>query len=210
VFIDIHTHNKLTKNPLSVLSTCISAARELLEANTTNYISVGIHPWEVHQTNSGIFEELITLASDKRVVAIGECGIDKNSRASIKEQDYFFERQIQISETLQKPLIIHCVAAFNEIVALKKRIKPKQLWIIHGFRGKPQLAQQLLSQGLILSYGEKFNPLSVAITPLDKLCVETDESSLPIENIYLNIAAIKNCLPQEINAASKILSIYYC
>lgn len=81
----------------------------------------------------------------------------------------------ELSETLRKPLILHIVKSFPEIIAFRKQWKPTQPWIIHGFRGKPQLARELLAHGFHLSYGKKYNPVSLAITPASRLLRETDE-----------------------------------
>ena len=123
---------------------------------------------------------------------MGECGLDKHSTATIATQTAFFIDQITISEQLEKPLIIHCVGCFNEVLRIKKEIKPVQPWIIHGFRGKPQLAKQLLRAGFYLSYGEHFNAESVKITPLGKLMIETDESTKNIADIYQAISDSKS------------------
>lgn len=80
-------------------------------------------------------------------------------------------------------MILHVVKAFPEIMALRKSLKPTQQWIIHGFRGKPQLAESLLRAGFDISLGEHFNPASAAIIPPSRLFAETDESLLPIEEI---------------------------
>lgn len=210
VYIDIHTHNPQPDNPFAVVNLNIEMAGHFLENSPDGYCSVGIHPWDVHRTDSSVFQQFEKLAQHPKVVAIGECGLDKNSTATISEQNYFFERQIRLSEEVEKPLIIHSVATFNEIIAMKKRHKPQQVWIIHGFRGKPETAKQLLNHGFMLSYGEKFNPLSVEITPVERLCVETDESSLDISEIYKKIAAIKSRHTNELNAACRLLKLYIC
>ena len=62
-------------------------------------------------------------------------------------------------------------------------MKLKQLWIIHGFRGKKQTAMQLIKQGIALSLGEHFNEEAAAAIPEDMLCVESDESTLSINLI---------------------------
>lgn len=209
-YIDIHTHSEQNHNPFAVRNLKIDEAKLFFDAHPESYCSIGIHPWDVHLADTLMLVELEKLAANKMVVAIGECGLDKNSTASIKEQDYYFERQVMLSEKLQKPLIIHVVASFNEIMAMKKRIQPMQAWIIHGFRGKPELAKQLLKMGFILSFGEKFNPLSVEITPLNQLCVETDTSFMKIEDIYQTISGIKACQPSELNAGCHILKLFYC
>lgn len=210
VRIDTHTHQIDSKNPFAIRNLNIEEVDEFLQTSKAGFCSVGIHPWRVHLYRTDIMDKIENWASDKRVVAIGECGLDRNSKANIKEQIFFFERQILLSEKLKKPMIIHCVACFNEIMNLRNRHNPSQNWVIHGFRGKPQLAQQLLNSGLALSFGEHFNPLSVEITPFDKLCIETDESNISIDQLYKNIASVKNCRPDQLNGACQLLKLYVC
>lgn len=209
-FIDTHCHNPQTDNPFAVVNIALAEARQLLQTNTQQFFSVGIHPWDVHKTDSStidLFEEVLV---DIRVKAIGECGFDRNAKATFKEQVYFFERQVTLSEKFEKPLIIHCVAAFNELIVLRKRLNPSQNWIVHGFRGKPELASQLLKHDFALSFGEKYNPLSVEATPINRLCIETDTCIMPIEEIYKAIAILKNCSADELNAACSLLKLYVC
>jgi len=209
-YIDSHTHNLYTENPFAVINLTLENAEEVLNTSEHRFFSIGIHPWLVHQTDPSNIDLLEEIIADERVKAIGECGFDRNSRASFKEQGYFFERQVQLSEKYEKPMIIHCVAAFNELILLRKRLNPSQNWIIHGFRGKPEMALQLLQHGFAISFGEKLNPKSVEVTPLDKLCIETDESATAIEDIFKQIATIKNCMPDELNAACQLLKLYVC
>jgi TatD DNase family protein len=210
VLVDVHTHNRKTLHPFSVLNVSIDLFLENDDNVLKKFLSVGIHPWDIHTTDTSAIQILEKIAGYKNVVAIGECGLDKNCTACIKEQGYFFERQVQISEKVKKPLIIHCVAAYNEIIQLNKKLQPQQNWIIHGFRGKPQLALQLLNAGFYLSYGENFNSESIVVTPFDRLCVETDESNLDIETIYKKIALVKKCHPEELNAGCMALKQYVC
>ena len=210
VYIDAHTHCSDWENPFAVRNLSFDEIESFLKSAKREFCSFGIHPWDVHTLRPDVLEEVEAWASDPRIKAIGECGLDKNSKASIKEQAYFFERQVTISEKLLKPMIIHCVAAFNEIIALRKKLHPAQIWLIHGYRGKPQMAKQLLNAGFALSFGEHFNPLSVELTPIDKLCIETDEGETPIEHLYKDIAIIKGCLPFELNGACQLLKLYVC
>ena len=210
MIIDIHTHNPFQENVLAIKNLSISELDELDQSNSFKYFSIGIHPWEVRETNPNALDKIEYLAANDAVKAIGECGLDKNSKAGLKEQCYYLERQIQISEIHQKPLILHCVAYFNEIISLRKRIKPTQDWIIHGYRGKQQLAKQLIDNGFALSFGEKHNSQSVEITPIDRLCIETDTSTTDIMALYKEIATIKGCLPKELNAACRLLKLYVC
>ena len=109
---------------------------------------------------------------------------------SFERQIAVFERQIELSEALQKPMILHDVKSHNEILALRKKHKAKQPWILHGFNGTEQDIQQLTGQGLYLSVGEGllhserkiYN--SFKFIDLDYLFLETDMSTTGIETIY--------------------------
>lgn len=151
--------------------------------------SVGIHPWDtVDGMPEGMFKTLARLAERSEVVAIGECGIDTLKGGPMFRQLQVFKKQMEISERLEKPLVIHAVKAADIILGLKRDLAPKQPWIIHGFRGKPAQAQQLLDKGLYLSFGEHFNPDTVRMVPLDRLLAETDDSTLSIENIIASLS----------------------
>jgi TatD DNase family protein len=191
---DIHTHRRRGDAYPAILNT--------QEEATDETISVGIHPWYVDNGWKEEFHTIEELAKAQNVVAIGECGIDKVRSAAIPEiQEEAFRAHIALSESLQKPLIIHCVKAYDTIIALHKETKPRQAWIIHAFRGKPQQAAQLTKAGLHLSLGEHFNEESARSIPADRLFIESDDSNTDIEDIYRRAATAKGCTVAELVAA---------
>lgn len=190
-FIDIHTHN------------CTPAEHTIYNCGTSytadRSISVGIHPWHINDNWKSEFTAIAEYAKADNVVAIGECGLDTlKSPATIELQEEILKAHILLAEELQKPLIIHCVKAYDRLIALHKELKPQQAWILHGFRGKPQQAVQLIRAGLYLSLGERFNPDSAKTIPTDKLFIESDESKRPIADIYSAIAAAKDTTCREL------------
>jgi len=209
-FVDIHTHDINSNNQYAIINMKLNEAQDMLDLSKHKFFSIGIHPWDVHRVESEMTQMLEKHASSQKVKAIGECGLDKNSTATFEAQMEVFEKQILISENTLKPIIVHCVGYFNELINLKKTLKPSQAWIIHGFRGKPELAKQLIMSGFYISYGEKFNIQSVKITPLENLCIETDESSMIIEEIYKNIATIKSCNFQDLGTSSTLFDFNEC
>lgn len=204
MFVDIHTHNIFSSNALAIRNITLLEAESFLLEQEKGLFSIGLHPWYADTFSAELFKKLEIYAADKRCVAIGECGLDKNSKVGFAHQVFVFNKQIRLSDKLQKPIIIHCVKSYDILFDLKKALRPKQLWIIHGFRGKPELAKQALKLGIALSFGERYNEESVRVTPLDKLFIETDESKLPIEEIYQGIAKIKGCETKELNAGSTL------
>lgn len=207
---DIHSHKFPTTDNWVVYNVPMVQAETVFSSNMKAYFSVGFHPWLIDVFSPNQLEKLRTWVDDKRLVAIGECGFDKNSKVPFEKQLEIFQKQIELSEEKNKPVIIHCVGYHNELLSLKKEWNPKQEWIVHGFRGKPQLAEQILKSGCNLSFGEYFNPESVQITPLERLFLETDESKMSIENIYERISIIKKCSIRDLDAGEILLrSILY-
>ena len=200
MFVDIHTHHNSESEYSSIRNLTFQEAENIFNSNKNGCFSVGFHPWFVNEFNHEMLSKLENWTADSRLVAIGECGLDKNSNTDLNIQIDIFKKQISLSERAQLPIIIHCVGCFNELFELKKQLNPQQLWIIHGFRGKPELAVQILKAGCSISFGEHFNIESVSFTPIEKLFVETDESQLSIKEIYNQIAEIKNINPYELTA----------
>ncbi len=202
--VNIHNHNIPTNNISTIYNTSIEELPQILTRNNL-FLSIGIHPWELSESHID-WELLNKYASLSTVKMIGECGMDKNIDFPLDKQIEIFKKHIEISERLQKPLIIHCVKCFNELFELRQKEKPTQRWLIHGFRGKPQLATQALKLGFDLSYGIYHNPLSVKITPTEHLFIESDDKQIDIEKLYKKIATIKNISPTELIAGKKLLN----
>ncbi|MBO5720741.1 MAG: TatD family hydrolase [Bacteroidales bacterium] len=200
MYIDIHTHTFISsgKNHLSIYNL---QPQKFVTTQQSNIYSVGIHPWYVPDNTKQAIEFLRTLAKQNNIVAVGECGIDKLCNTPIDIQVELLKAQISISEEFRKPLIIHCVRSYNEILELKKSILPSQPWIIHGFRGKPEVASMLIKAGMVLSIGEKFNTEAVKNIPIEKMLIESDESPLPIETIYEKIANERNISVEDLQKA---------
>lgn len=176
---DVHTHHHHRRDAVINL-----APGELPEPGFL--YSSGVHPWDTLLPDDEIvrrLEEVRRLSRLPEVVAIGEAGIDRLRGASMERQTGIFSRQVDISEEVQKPMILHVVKAFPEIIRLKRELKPSQPWIVHGFRGKPELAAELLRAGFYISLGEHFNQAAAAVIPPDRLFAETDESTLTIGEI---------------------------
>lgn len=149
---DVHTHLRAPA-PGRIVSIDPSEPLEPLLPGQT--YSAAIHPW--HADRAGMFGEVERLAADEAVVAIGETGLDKRRGPSLDVQIPLFRRHIALAEAVGKPLIVHCVGAWQELLALPR---PRVMTIIHGFRGKPELARQLTSAGFFLSLGARHNPAS--------------------------------------------------
>lgn len=164
---DWHTH---TLKPDALVS--IEPGDEILPGY---YYSVGVHPWHVgdedFEQKMSVLEEM---ARHDQVLAIGETGLDRLRGVDMARQEAALLRHIELSESLGKPLVLHCVRAHEDLIALRKRLKPKQNWMIHGFRGKPAVMHRLVDAGFYLGIGEHANPQTLSEMPADRMLRETD------------------------------------
>lgn len=196
--LDIHTHKledaSLGKSIINYPLLADSPLHMSLAGDVDNgyYCSVGIHPWELTEHNAGrLLDYLERWLHRKRLVAVGEAGLDKLAAAPIELQLAVFKEQVKLSEKCGLPLIIHCVKAMDELLAVKKEFHPQQAWIWHGFRGKPEQATQLLKKGFYLSFGEYYSDETMRTVPDERLFLETDNSSLDIEDILCGVAKVR-------------------
>ena len=184
--LDIHTHHT-APCPEAVVA---CGPSEFSPIENQRY-SIGIHPWNtVNEISPSLWRLFESYCERPEVVAIGEAGIDTLKGGLLFKQMIIFRRQIDLSENLHKPLIIHDVRAHDIIVGLRREMKPAQNWVIHGFRGKPTVAKMLIDCGIWLSFGEKFNFDSLKNTPREMMLAETDESKLSIHEIINNLSAV--------------------
>ena len=186
--IDIHTHTFPLDQEKAILNI---VAIDFARVNSVKYASVGLHPWYIYAETLEQQKDMLAKAiAASSVIAVGESGLDKLCNTDWDLQMNAFHCQAALTATLGMPFILHAVKAHNEIMEMKRKLHATNTWIVHGFRGKPELAEQYLNNGFYLSFGANFNPESLKITPLERLFFETDEFPMPIEQIYQQAASV--------------------
>lgn len=191
MYINIHTHKLNTeKNDIAILNVNASDI-DNFEIKNHNLLSSGIHPWEIKNKKKQ-FNNL----SVEKLFAIGEVGLDKSIDTPLSIQKEIFIKQIKIANKNNLPIIIHCVKAVQEIVNIKKEYSPNDTWIFHGFNKNIQIAEQLIKQNFMLSFGKdlfngKYKNV-IAEIPQNKIFLETDNSDYKISDIYNQAADIMN------------------
>jgi TatD DNase family protein len=156
--------------------------------------SMGLHPWYLQDNDITALEPY---AASPLVKAIGECGLDKITATPWNLQLAVFRAQVQLAMSLQKPLIIHCVRAFNEVLQVLKEEQVNVPVIFHGFNRKRELAEQLFDAGYYLSFGAALlqpdsNAAAVwSAAPAEQVFLETDDAPQDIETIYTAAAGIR-------------------
>lgn len=116
--------------------------------------SVGLHPWDLDQvTNNQWLETLESLLAHPQVLAVGECGIDRRLETPLEKQVRFFRLQVELAEKLGKPLILHAVRSYSDLLQLKKQSGSKLPWILHGYQGGVETTKQLAQMDFCFSLG---------------------------------------------------------
>lgn len=199
-FYDVHTHQIFLEDSDDPYHSCIFDVYPLefevaKESYSRHAFSCGIHPWYSEESDTQM-AYLSEIASNPRIIAIGETGLDRLKGPSFDLQIPVFKKHIELSEKLMKPLIVHCVKAWEDLIHIRREAEPTQPWIIHGFRSKPELAERLVKEGFLFSVGDNINIDSLQLIPIDSLFCETDDGEMPIRRVYQQASRALN-MPME-------------
>ena len=135
---------------------------------------VGIDPTADEADARVQLQGLPRLLAHPQVVMLGECGLDRLQGGAEELQIEIFEAQIALAEHFRLPVTLHVVRAWDALLRLHNSLRPSTQWTVHGFRGKPALARQLLDAGIDLSFGAQYNPESYSLTPPERRHRESD------------------------------------
>ncbi len=192
-YIDLHTHIIRSGSGIQILNVF---AQDLWEIQTDELFSAGIHPWYVEDVNQEeCLASLEKVMQQPNFMAVGECGFDRATSTAVALQKELFQKQIDLAQKYSKPLIIHCVRAYPELIGMKKTNRSAVPWILHGYRGNRETTAELIRHGFYFSIGKAL-PESTKLQqvlpeiPIERLFFETDDSDFSIQKIYLFAAQI--------------------
>lgn len=193
-FFDFHHHKKYLKYGIYNLD---------IERIPPDFsYSIGIHPKDIDVNDIDSQFNWMKSMMFQKCFAIGECGLDSFVPIDQNIQEEVFLKQIKISNEVKKPMIIHCVRKFYEIISFSK--KAEQAMIIHGFNRKQSIADDLVKNNFYLSFGKAvlYN-LSLQNTlktiPLNKIFLETDNDDFNLEELYRKVSEIKGISLEKLN-----------
>lgn len=158
-------------------------AVELAEKFENMYAAVGIHPHDARTVTADTLKELREIAQHKRIVAIGETGLDYHYNfSSHEEQKSVFAEHLKIAAELNLPVVIHCREAFDETMEiLEQHSGDVKKVVFHCFSGSAAQAEIILDRGFYVSFTGAVtfkNAESIReaarIVPMDRMMVETD------------------------------------
>lgn len=151
---------------------------EIAEKFDYVYAAVGYHPCNID--NDICLDKIAQLANNKKCVAIGEIGLDYYwTRDNIDKQKEIFGKQLELANSISKPVLIHDREAHADTLEILKRYKPKG--VVHSFSGSYEMAKEIIKLGLYIGIGgvvtfknAKALPEIVKLLPEDKILLETD------------------------------------
>lgn len=207
-FFNLHTHQHT--NQQDVLELVNQYPQEF--DNSIPFYSIGIHPLFIDVKRlENDFEIIDKKLALPQCLALGECGLDKRSETLFNIQQSVFERQLLLAEKHKKAVVIHCVAAFQELIEIKKRLHISVPMLIHGFSKSEQLLKQLTDSGFFVSFGKNLlrNPKLKSVfksVQNDRFFLETDTIEEGIQVIYTTAAKYKEL---ELNELQEIITNNY-
>lgn len=160
----------------------------------------GVHPWDADMRLVATLGERLSDAQ-----AVGETGLDFVHGPSREMQTEALRAQLRLARERGLPVVLHCVRAFEPLMRELAACEPRAV-IFHGFIGSPEQARRALAKGYFLSFGERAfaSPKTLAAlreTPLSQLFLETDDSPVPIAEIYARAAEAKGVPEEELQRA---------
>ena len=186
--LDFHTHLHNIERYRG--DSTVIAVRSLMPDEETDdrsdLFTVGIHPMDEQRYADP--EGLLLRRIDElgeRFLGIGECGWDRRSQRSMEEQTALVRCQIALVDQLCCPLILHVVGGWH-LLLRERRAHPEGIWVVHGFRGKPELLHQLEQAHIGVSLHPQYRWEELPKRPF---FLESDESDLPLRTIYSRAAS---------------------
>ncbi len=193
-YIDIHTHDAKPADDVFAVENLMAHENLKPENIAARAFTAGIHPWHLNENNRGqLLEYIHNIAASPGLIAFGEAGFDKLRGPSVELQKSTFAEQVKIADENRKPLVIHCVRSWDELLAAHKNLKPVTPWLVHGFRGKKELALQLIKKGMYLSFWFDFvlrqeSSDLIRFLPKERIFLETDGADADIREIYRKVS----------------------
>ena len=194
MLIDIHSHHLANDKQSNRLKFVVGVH------------SLGIHHWELEmisdQQELNDRFNLLKNFMNSKILAIGECGIDRKRQSLTKKFDWqmnLFSQHLKWAQMTKRPLIVHCVGSSSDILSLLKSHQFDGKILIHDFNDNFEVAKKFLDYDCYFSTGKKlFNDKttlfkSLSLIPIDRLFFETDDQTeFSINSIYQQASLVLN------------------
>lgn len=194
-YIDIHTHHTEYQEEVYQIR---NYHEDFGQVSPGDGCSMGLHPWYLGDLRAQM-NSLKQYSATTEVRAIGECGLDNLCPTPQTIQEEAFRQQIAWANELQKPIIVHCVKAFDRALFLLRKANVPV--IFHGYNKKATVARAILEQGYYISFGaallqQDSGAAAVLETiPAQRFFLETDDAPVALQEVYHAAARIRKTGP---------------
>lgn len=195
---DFHTHSAPSAGVAALVSTGLDRLGSFpLE-------SLEFHPWRLPSHPVELTREFA--AALARAAALGEVGLDRLRGPAFPVQQQMLDRLLRLAAEQEKPVVFHCVRATAELLAAVKPY-PHMRKLFHGFRGPPELCEELRKHGFYLSLGAaalERAPLVEHLrrTGFDRIGFETDDRPEPVGQLIERAAGVFGCPAEQLAAVT--------
>ncbi len=217
MFIDSHCHfNSLQKNKIdTIIESCLDGycfidssidlksskiSVEISSQHSFIYTSLGFHPFSVNEFSSETiikYQEIIE--ENKKIVAIGEIGLDYKANAIVEDQEKVFIDFVKLAQKNNLPIVIHNRFEGDKILDILNNLySGYDRVIFHCFSYSPDLLDKILERGAYVSFSlnvlrkNKAIIASLKKCPLDRILLETDSPYMRIKNVPSTPLDIRN------------------
>ncbi len=142
----------------------------------------GVHPWFAEKLPENWHAILEDLLKRRPKAGVGEIGLDKARSINLMHQTEIFRRQLETAGRLKRPIAIHCVRAWSDLLnALRRSLPPQTRFMIHSYQGSREMLRDFLKLGAYISFSwkslQRDTEESIELmrdVPMDRLLLETD------------------------------------
>lgn len=166
----------------------------------------GVHPWCADKVEDGWDKRLEEFLIRHSNAGVGEIGLDGVRDVDFEKQKDIFRRQLEIAKRLKRPIAVHGIRAWGDLIAILREHEPHELhWMIHSFRGSREVLREVLGLGANISFSwkwlrdQKQDTIElICQVPLERLLLETDFPYIKPEAIRTDLGVQKyfQCLHQ--------------
>lgn len=193
--LNSHTHKS---TPNGIVNIDIIDKIDKQTISNIKYCTIGIHPWHADRVEHARVKSLLNnYKTALKIVAIGECGLDRVCKVNFEQQKRVFLEQLFYADECQLPVVIHSVRAWSDMFAIFKKHN-KLTYILHDYRANIEQTKKLLEYQSYFSFGKSIlNPTeklmkTINIIPKDRVLIETDNETIDIEDIFASMQVVLN------------------
>jgi TatD DNase family protein len=198
MYLDAHAHTINQNREIKTIISLDPRIEQLPDLNQS-FFTLGLHPWYIAEVSlDKVLTKIVNLKDHPHFFGLGECGLDRHKEDDFELQLKVFDAQLSFAhENKIKLVVIHCVRAFSDLLAVLKQTRYRNKLFFHDYNGNLETTNELLRYDSYFSFGYKLKNettkayKSFTALPLSRIFLETDDFDIKIEKVYDIASEIK-------------------